>query len=394
MRTFIRLILLVCPVTMLYPQTPTQQPKFALEISEDGPPLHYEFVPQGQLVRSESLSFAPGPYLHLRSGRTTADAKKNLTSAIMLAYHVDGDAVAISASVVFGAVDNNSGSCPMAAGHPKQEIGTYSLHQNDSVVLQEMEQFGLQPWTIKIVNAQLPTAAGLPTINEVPSIQPKILGQDRQGYTIALHNLSSRAVHAFVVETTLDHNSASSEFNYRGSLIAPNEIHEFRLFCDTSAFAVNQSPCAFILKAALFADGSFEGDAAAAATLAVPQIASEIQRRHLYALMDDILADPSRDDAAKLARTRSELSKLYENPEPAILEQIQLRFPGLPRTALDSVTSQLTASLSGEKQAILHDLESFANRPPDAVPRLSLAQWWTDWQKTQVSASRTSLFAR
>ena len=117
MRTFIRLILLVCPVTMLYPQTPTQQPKFALEISEDGPPLHYELVPQGQLVRSESLSFAPGPYLHLRSGRTTADAKKNLTSAIMLAYHVDGDAVAISASVVFGAVDNNSGSCPMAAGH-------------------------------------------------------------------------------------------------------------------------------------------------------------------------------------------------------------------------------------------------------------------------------------
>src|SRR5256884_1224243 len=181
---------------------------------------------------------------------------------------------------------------------------------------------------------------------------------------------------------------------YRGSLFAPNEIHEFRLVCDASAFAVNQSPCAFILKAALFADGSFEGDAAAAATLAVPQIASEIQRRHLYALMDDILADPSRDDAAKLARTRSELSKLYENPEPAILEQIQLRFPGLPRTALDSVTSQLTASLSGEKQAILHDLESFANRPPDAVPRLSLAQWWTDWQKTQVSASRTSLFAR
>src|SRR2546429_2134526 len=66
MRTFIRLILLVCPVTMLYPQTPTQQPKFALEISEDGPPLHYELVPQGQLVRSDSLSFAPGPYLHLR----------------------------------------------------------------------------------------------------------------------------------------------------------------------------------------------------------------------------------------------------------------------------------------------------------------------------------------
>src|SRR5439155_15653029 len=109
-------------------------------------------------------------------------------------------------------------------------------------------------------------------------------------------------------------------------------------------FAVNQSPCAFILKAALFADGSFEGDAAAAATLAVPQIASEIQRRHLYALMDDILADPSRDDAAKLARTRSELSKLYENPEPAILEQIQLRFPGLDRKSTRLNSSHVAIS--------------------------------------------------
>src|SRR5947208_16145568 len=104
--------------------------------------------------------------------------------------------------------------------------------------------------------------------------------------------------------------------------------------------------------------------------------------------MDDILADPSRDDAAKLARTRSELSKLYEKPEAAILEQIQLRFPGLPRTALHSVTSQLTASLSGEKQAILHDLESFSNSPPDGVPPLPLAQWWTDVHKPQVTANR------
>ncbi len=112
-----------------------------------------------------------------------------------------------SASIVFGAFDNNSGSGPMMADHTKQYIGTYSLHPNESVVLQEMEQFGLQPWTIKIVNAQLPTSIGLPTINEVPSIQSKILGQDRQGYTIALHNLSSRAVSAILFETTLDHNS-------------------------------------------------------------------------------------------------------------------------------------------------------------------------------------------
>jgi hypothetical protein len=82
----------------------------------------------GVWARSKSLSIAPSPYFHLRSGRTTADAKKNLASAVMLACHVDGDAVAITASVVFGAFDNNSGPDPMAADHPKQEIGIYSPH--------------------------------------------------------------------------------------------------------------------------------------------------------------------------------------------------------------------------------------------------------------------------
>src|SRR5260370_938182 len=101
MRTVIRLILLFCPATMLYAQAPTQQPKFAVERREDGPPFHYELGPQGEFVRGESLSTAPSPYFHLRSGRTTGDEKKTLASAFMLASRVDGDAVAITASMVF-----------------------------------------------------------------------------------------------------------------------------------------------------------------------------------------------------------------------------------------------------------------------------------------------------
>src|SRR5947208_7545359 len=101
----------------------------------------------------------------------------------------------------------------MAAGHPNQDICTYSLHQNDSVVLQEMEQFGLQPWTIKIVNAQLPTAAGLPTINEVPSIQPKIFAQNRQASQMAPLTLHWPPFNPLSFETTPTPTSPTSELN-------------------------------------------------------------------------------------------------------------------------------------------------------------------------------------
>ena len=206
-----------------------------------------------------------------------------------------------------------------------------------------MEQLGLQPWTIKIVNAQLPNPGTLPTVNEVPSIQPEILGVDRNGYRIALRNLSSQPVSAFLVEESFDHNSNFQEGNDRGVLIAPHASHEFRLFCDTSTsaslsgIAPKPAPCAFILKAALFADGSYEGDPSAAATLAARSIAAQFSSRRVHELIDNILSDAALDDASKLTRLRSELPRLSEEPDPAILEQIQRRFPGLPAAGLGSV---------------------------------------------------------
>jgi hypothetical protein len=236
-------------------------------------------------------------------------------SAVELVCKVDGDAVAITATVVFGPFDKTDTS-PLLKGHQQQKIGTYLPHLNESIVLREMEQFGLQPWTIKIVNAQMPTPASLPTVNEVPSIRPEILGKDREGYRIALRNLSSSAVTGLLVETTFDHNSNYQEGGANGVVIAPGGNHEFRLFCDTSA---SLTSCAFILKAALFADGSYEGDASAAATLAARPVAAAFQSRRVHELIDNILADLSLDDAAKLARLRSELPKLSERPDSAIL---------------------------------------------------------------------------
>jgi hypothetical protein len=249
-----------------------------------------------------------------------------------------------------------------------------------------MEQFGLQPWTIKIVNAQMPTPASLPTVNEVPSIRPQILGKDREGYRIALRNLSSSGVTAFLVETTVDHNSNFQEGNGRDVLIAPGANHEFRLFCNTSAsltssgIAPDPAACAFILKATLFADGSYEGDASAAATLAARPVAAEFQSRRVHELIDNILADSSLDDAAKLARVRSELPKLVDRPDSAILEQMHLRFPSLSPAELGSVNATITATLVAEKQRAFLALEEFEKLPKEGPSSRTLAQWWNAWE--------------
>jgi len=385
MRTAIRFVLLFSTITTLHAQTQVQQPRFALEISEDGYPPHFVIVPEGQQAGGiDSMFFSPA--LHQLPGYGARNPEQRKPSAVELVCKMDGDAVAITASVVFGPFDPTETSVSLQ-GHPKQEIGTFSSHLNESIVLREMEQFGLQPWTIKVVNAQLPGPASLPTLNEVPSVQPEILGKDRQGYRMALHNLSSRAVTAFLVETSFDHNSNYSEFDDRGGLIAPGAKHEFRLFCDTSAsvtsngMAPGPPPCVFNLKAALFAGGSYEGDASAAATLAVSPIAAQFQGRRVHELIDNIVADSSLDDTSRLARIRSELPKLSDEPDPTILEQIRLRFPGLPSTAWDSVKADIRSAFAAEKQRTLRALKEFENLPNQGSTSRSLAQWWSAWER-------------
>jgi hypothetical protein len=383
MRTAIRFVLPFLIITTLHAQTQVQQPRFALEISEDGYPTHFVIVPEGHQGGGIGSMFL-SPALHPLPGRDAGSSEKNQPSAVKLECRVDGEAVAITATAVFGPFDKTDTSLSLQ-GHPQQKMGMYSPHLNESIVLREMEQFGLQPWTIKIVNAQLSTPVSLATLNEVPSIQPEILGKDREGYRMALHNLSSRAVTAILVETSLNHNSNYSESNDRGGLIAPGANHEFRLFCDPSAsvtsngIAPGPPPCAFNLKAALFADGSYEGDASAAATLAVRPMAAQFQGRRVHELIDNIVADSSLDDTSRLARIRSELAKLSEEPDPTILEQIQLRFPGLPSTAGVSVNADIRSAFAAEKQRTLRALKEFEDLPNQGSTTRSLAQWWSAW---------------
>jgi hypothetical protein len=166
-----------------------RQPRFALEISEDGVPSRFVNVPEvGGL---DSTFFHPSH--HPLPAHEAGNSEKTEPSAVELVCKVDGDAVTITATVVFGPFDNTDTRVSLQ-GHPQQKIGTYSPHLNESIVLRDMEQFGLQPWTIKIVNAQMPTPASLPTVNEVPSIQPEIPGKDREGYRVGVAQVIAKCV--------------------------------------------------------------------------------------------------------------------------------------------------------------------------------------------------------
>jgi len=85
----IRFVLLLCSATMLHAQAPVQQPRFALEIREDGFPSHLVNVPEGRQVGGVDSMFFD---LHQLPGYVASSPEKRKPSAVELVCKMDGDA--------------------------------------------------------------------------------------------------------------------------------------------------------------------------------------------------------------------------------------------------------------------------------------------------------------
>jgi hypothetical protein len=129
----------------------------------------------------------------------------------------------------------------------------------------------------------------------------------------------------------------------------------------------------------LFDDGSYEGDVSLATELAARPLAAEFQRKRLQGLIDNIVADSSLDETAKLARILAELPKLPEKDDPELLEQLRMRFPGLSSNTSSLIEGAMRSALATEKQGALRSLKRFENSTKSGFLNLPLlAQCWND----------------
>ena len=130
------------------------------------------------------------------------------------------------------------------------------------------------------------------------------------------------------------------------------------------------------LQAAIFDDGSHEGDVRAVAEIAARRIGSEIQHQRTVPLVEAILADAQSEDAAKVERIRSYVAQLAETPDTEEVERVRSQFPTLSGQAVELARRWLGFGLNGEKQWLERGLKEF--QQSRAGPRSqTLAQWWS-----------------
>lgn len=365
----LRFLALFCAVAMaLHAQTPPAVPKLAVEIREA--PGEEPFVEIINQLEDTSYQLT-GPSLLPLAGYESKDHALVQPSHLDIYFQLHGDVMDIKAGLRF-APASEANPLKMEVRQPDAELGSYKGRLGDTISLDKMTELGFQPVTIKIVSPERRQPASLPIVNHVPSMSARVIGQDHVGYTIALHNLSAQDVTAFIIKDTLDGDSGNRTMLRGGQVvIAAHENSEYELHCPDEVEAGGsvddrgETPCAFVLEAALFANGSYEGDANEAAKLEMDMLSWRSQIRRVRQAMQAVLDDKDVPESSRMDQMRAAVSNLTYQPDSSIREQLSLKFPGISDSIVQQIDESAGIDLDSMKTGMLDYLKRMESSPEE-----------------------------
>ena len=165
-------------------------------------------------------------------------------------------------------------------------------------------------------------------------------------------------------------------------VIAPGATYQERISLNGCGRVVNGNyvqdppPSSLILKAVLFADGSYEGDTRVAATMTAEQIGGTVQHRRIQSLAEPILKDDQLDDKAKSERMQAEADQLSVVPSAEMTEKLRTQFPELSEAELADDQIEMSGFMRNEKETFDYAIKQFESQSGPKAHQWSLAQWW------------------
>ena len=285
------------------------------------------------------------------------------TRAVNVVSRLEGDHVRVVVSVHQG-----------ERFHEKEAfVSTHLMRVNEGVEVGELTRFGVEPFALKVVRV-----GALPTnppalVSRAPSIV--LAGVATAGdttlptYRVSVQNLSAKDVVALGVEVHVGGErqlSAIRQGREGERLMAGGGTYELELPGANEArpTAEGYAPAAppdqeVLVTAAVFADGSFEGNARTAARFRAFVYGRRAQLARIVPLLREALAGANDADGAAAAKSFHErVSALGDRADEADVKALLKEFPALDRGADLKQTIEIT--MNGVKREVLREVEKFA----------------------------------
>jgi hypothetical protein len=226
----------------------------------------------------------------------------------------------------------------------EQKVSAYVLHEGDKVTVDELSQVGVVPFEIKVV--RLAAAVGnLPDFNskaksiEAVSMQPNFSATP--SYEIVLRNTSSKVVNALQVQTLQGGRmqlSTMPQGKEGQPLILPGGTYQMtawladRAVAGANGYAPEILPNQTIeISAAIFSDGTYEGEGSPAMAFTGFQKGRKIQLARVVGLFQRA-ANGDLSTANDSASLKSVVASLDLQADAASVEDLHGKFPQEPQT--------------------------------------------------------------
>lgn len=274
--------------------------------------------------------------------------------AVRIVPFLDEEAVRLTVSVLRGEKFHDA----------EDTVGSYSARENETITIQELKDFGVEPFQIKVVRAA-PLAPAPPAIVnhtkslEVVGIEPVV--STLPTYKVTLRSLSDKNISAMQVNvqegakrllTGMPQGKEGQALIKAGAVFELKQHLATRAQATAAGFAPESSNAQqIVITTLVFEDGSYEGDAQAAASFRGFAAGRKIEVARVLPVLEKTLATDGSVESLQAA-----LNALSYDSNPAELAAQVKAFPGIKREALQS---SIDVSIHGVRRDLLAELERF-----------------------------------
>jgi hypothetical protein len=293
---------------------------------------------------------------------------------------VEGDAVRVIVSTLSGskALEN------------EQRVGTYLIRETEKISIDDLKQFGIEPFQIKLVrvNPNIPPVPPviLKGVESVVVINSMAKETTLPSYRIILRSQSNKNIVGLGVDVVAGGRvqitskprgidgqpliPAGKE--YWLTVAAPNRAQE------TPGGYVPTSPTdqQILIKGAVFDDGTYEGDAETAVAVRGYQAGEKMVLPRLIPLLESALNSSNADLIEALKNLKSQVSSVGSDADPQIVKTLTSEFPQASDTRRE-IKETMEVSATTIKSTLLKEIHTLQNAGAQSLNADLYRTWLT-----------------
>jgi len=276
----------------------------------------------------------------------------------------------------------------------EQRVGTYFIRETEKISIDDLKRFGIEPFQIKLVrvNPNIPPVPPviLKGVDSVVVVNSMAKETTLPSYRINLHNQSNKNIVGLGVDVMaggkvaltskprgIDGQSLIAAGNeYWLSVRAPNRAQR-----TADGYApTSPSDQQIQIKAAVFDDGTYEGDAETAAAIRSFRAGEKMVLPRLISLLETALNSSNADLTEALKNLEAQVSSVETDADAQIVQSLTSEFPPASNARRKEIKTMIEVSATTIKSDLLKEIQTLEN---EGAPPLNADLYRTWLTKTR-----------